>query len=1085
MNPLESDIPMIRSDASAPGSPGSKDNMKYRAPDTPAMDEVSDRYRPAAVEAAVAEYWDEVGAYDAAKAAHRDDPEFYFLDGPPYTNGSPHMGHAWNKSLKDCYIRQRRMLGYDVEDRPGYDMHGLPIETQVEERLGFSNKQDILQFGEEAFIEECKSFAEEHLEILQDAFVEFGVWMDWDDPYKTLDPEYMEAAWWAFKQAHGRGLVEQGPRSISHCPRCETAIAKNEVEFEDVTDPSIYVALDLVDRDGALVIWTTTPWTLPANTFVAVDEDGEYVAIETTVDGDSTRLYLAEPKLEEVCSVAGITDYDIVERLTGEELRGWEYRHPLADEVPDHPDSEGTLQVYNGEYVEVDGDGTGLVHSAPGHGEEDFARGQELDLPVFCPVGEDGVFTDAAGRYADEFVKEADKRIIEDLEANGAMLATETIHHSYGHCWRCDTGIIQIVTEQWLITVTDVKSDLLANIGESEWYPSWARDNRFRDFVEDAPDWNVSRQRYWGIPIPIWLPPAWDGDMANAIVIGDRQELAERVDQDIDPDAVDLHKPVVDALTITEGEETYRRVPDVFDVWLDSSVAPWGSVGYPASTEAHDRLWPADLIIEAHDQTRGWFWSMLGMGTAAVNQIPYEQVLMYGHALMPDGRAMSKSKGLIVDPYEAIERNGRDVTRLVLLSHNPQGEDMRFSWDAMDETERRLNILWNVARFPLPYMELDGVCPADLSLADYEEDLELIDRWVLSRLQTVTEEVTEDFTSYRQDRAIDRVLGFIVEDVSRYYVQAVRERMWLEENAPEKLAAYATIARVIDVVTRLLAPVAPFIVERVYRFFFNREEVTTIHALDWPSVDASIQDPTLEAQVDVLRDVEEAAATARQQVGRKLRWPVGRIVVETDSDAVSAAVQERAELLADRVNAKAVHVVDPAWEELSAVARPNMEQIGPAYGAQAAQIMEAVDGAPVDEIEAGLTIDGEVIALTEEMYAIDYTTPEEIGEASFAGGTVYVDSSLTPELEAEGYARETVRRIQEMRKSLDLEIDEPIHTSLTVDDERVEAYLDEWEEYIATETRTESFVSDATGLQKTWQVEDIELDIGIQRLHTS
>lgn len=1049
------------------------------------MDEVSERYRPHEVEDAIVDYWETVDAYAAAKAAHRDDPPFYFLDGPPYTNGDPHMGHAWNKSLKDCYLRYHRMLGHNVVDRPGWDMHGLPIETRVEEQLGFSNKQDIEDYGMEPFIHECKEYAERYLEVLQDAFVELGVWMDWENPYKTLSSEYMEAAWWGFKRVHERGLVEQGKRSIAQCPRCQTAIAKNEVEFEVVEDPSIYVRFPLVDRDGDLVIWTTTPWTVPGNTFVAIDPELEYQAVEAEREGETDVLWIAEPCVEEVLEKGRYEGYDVRDQRPGEELVGWRYEPPLAAEVPAHPGGDDAFRVYDATYVEADR--TGLVHSAPGHGEDDFARGHELNLPIFCPVGEDGVFTEEAGAYAGSFVRDANADVRADLEAKGLLLADETYSHDYGHCWRCDTGIVQIVTDQWFVTVTDIKDELLANIEQSEWYPSWARDNRFRAFVENSPDWNVSRQRYWGTPLPIWVPEdappdALDEDM---IVIGTREELAERADQAIDPDAIDLHRPTVDELTITEGETTYRRVPDVFDVWLDSAVAGWGSLDYPGEENAFEELFPADLIIEAHDQTRGWFWSMLGMGTAALDEIPYRDVLMYGHALMPDGRAMSKSKGLIIDPYEAMESHGVDVLRLTLLSYNPQGEDMRFSWDSMDDIQRQLNICWNVFRFPLPYMELDEVDPTALDVDAVAEDLELIDRWVLSRLETTVAAISEDMSEYRQDRAIERLLEFIVEDVSRFYVQEVRERMWLEEDAPEKTAAYATITRVLETVARLLAPFVPFYAERVHGALTDHQSAVTIHALSWPEVMDEYRDEELESDVAAIRSVEEATLTARQEAGRSLRWPVDRVIVETADQAVTDAIERRGDLLRDRINANSVEAVSPEWEALRAVARPEMARIGPDFGAQAEVVMEAIEGRPVEELEDGLEIDGETENIEPDHYAIEYVPPEGVAGAEFETGNVYVDATLTDELAAEGYAREVVRRIQQMRKNLDLDIQEQIRTSITVDDGAVESYIDEWRDYIATETRTAEFTETAEAASGTWDIDGVTIHIHIEPVSSS
>jgi isoleucyl-tRNA synthetase len=1036
-------------------------------------DELSERYDPHDVEPEVKAYWDEADAYEAAKEAHDDDPNLYFLDGPPYTSGQMHLGTAWNKTLKDAVVRYLRMQGHDVTDRPGYDMHGLPIEVKVEEELGFENKSDIEEFGVENFIQECKEFANENLDAMNDDFRSMGVWMDWENPYKTLSPEYMEGAWWGFKRAFNRGLVERGKRVINQCPRCETAIADAEVEYEEIESPSIYVKFPLVDEDASLVIWTTTPWTIPANLYVAADADAEYAKIRATKDGEDEVLYVASNCVEDVLRAGRYEDYDVRETFDGEELLGKRYEHPLADEVPrqeELDEEEGVHEVYTADFVETDR--TGLVHAAPGHGLDDFEVGQEHGLPVFSPVGEDGVYTDEAGEYAGEFVRDANEDVIEDLTDDGYMISEGTHEHRYGHCWRCDTPIIFTATDQWFITVTDVKDRLLEEIENSDWHPDWARDSRFRDWVENARDWNVSRQRYWGIPVPIW-----ETEKGDRVCVGTREELAELAVEDVDPDEVDLHRPEVDSIVLEHPEtgEPAHRVEDIFDVWLDSAAASWAALDYPSEEEDFEDLWPADLIIEAHDQTRGWFWSQLGMGVSALDEIPYKEVVMHGHALDEDGRKMSKSVGNIVTPQEAIDRHGVDPLRCFLLSHDQQGDDMRFSWDEIEAKKRTLNVVWNTYRFPLPYMRLDGFDPADTSVE--EADTTTVDDWVLSRLQTVESEYAGHMDEYEIDKAQNVLLDFLTEDVSRFYVQVVRPRMWDAEDSPSKNAAYATLYAVLEQSVRMLAPFAPHLAEQMYE---NLGDVTTVHALDFPEANESLRDETLEERMEVLREAEEAAANARQQAERKLRWPVRRVVVSTDDDGVRDALAALEDLFLDRVNAKSLEVVEE-YDELVEVAEPQMGAIGPEFGEDAEKVMNVVRGQRREKVEAGVEVDGEEVVLDDEMVEYRDETPEDVEGIEFEGGTVYVDVSLDDEIRAEGYARELVRRVQEMRKELDLDVEERIRVSFDAEDDEVLELAMSERDYVLEETRADEIADDVDAdLTEDWDVEGVPVTVAVE-----
>ncbi|MFP4632189.1 MAG: class I tRNA ligase family protein, partial [Halobacteriales archaeon] len=629
-----------------------------------------------------------------------------------------------------------------------------------------------------------------------------------------------------------------------------------------------------------------------------------------------------------------------------------------------------------------------------------------------------------------------------------------------------------VATDQWFVTVTDVKDRLLEELEESDWHPEWARDNRFRDWVENARDWNVSRQRYWGIPVPIWIC-----EEGHRTCVGTRDELRRRSYGELpSEDELDLHRPYVDEVTVEcpECGEPAERVEDVFDVWLDSAAASWASLGYPGDDEPFESLWPADLIIEAHDQTRGWFWSQLGMGVAALDETPYREVVMHGHALDEDGRKMSKSLGNIVTPQEAIQRNGVDPLRCFLLSHDQQGDDMRFSWSEVDAVERSLNVVWNTHRFPLPYMDLDGFDADETTLDDVE--LTTVDRWVLSRLQATEAAVTEAMEDFEVDSALDRLLEFVVEDVSRYYVQVVRPRMWEESDSEDKIASYVALHTALEESARMFAPFAPHLADAVYA---NLGGDGTVHAVDWPEADEALRDETLERDVDVLRSIEEAASNARQRAGRKLRWPVPRLVVETEDEEVSDAVGRHAALLRDRTNARDV-VVTSRWDELRREAEPKMDVIGPEFGSEAASVAEALEGLSPDEVDAGVVVDGEEVEITVDMVEYVDVLPDDSAKAEFEGGRVFVDASLTDDIESEGYAREVVRRVQEMRKQMDLDVEAEVDLGLEFDDGRVESLVSERADYVAEETRASSTSFEAlddAGLVEDWEFEGVSVTV--------
>lgn len=1059
------------------------------------------KYNSTSIEESIFKYWHEIDAYQQTKTHHEGDEEYLFVDGPPYTSDRAHLGTAFNKTLKDAYIRFYRMQGFNVQDRPGYDMHGLPIETKVEERLGFQTKKEIEKYGVENFVKECKSYANEQLKGQQKDFQSLGVWMDWDDPYKTISPGYMELAWWALKEVHKQGLVELDERVINHCPRCETTLANNEVKGSEVEKDTYYVKFPLRDREGSLIVGVIEPWTLPGNMFVAVNEELTYQGIRVRSNEESELFYVAEPYVENVLQEREYEEYSIESELEGIKIAGWEYHHPLNEEVPNHPSGSDTLQVYpyrleeddsrdaenQGEEDEEREDDyrTGFLHVAPGHSQEDYKWGDELgfwdpsDLDAFCPVGSDGQFTAEAGKYAQDEqngdkqddVREAEERIVDDLERKGALAGIHDYIGEGGQCWRCETDIIWIVSDQWFIRTTDILDALEENVEKSTWYPKWGRDNRFMEWVEDAPDWNISRQRYWGIPIPIWTPKGAtpEEEAKNAIVIGSRRELAERVDQSIDPKQIDLHKPTTDELTITKDGVTYTRIPDVFDVWFDSAVASWASLGHSLENGVlPEKPCPADLVIEGHDQTSGWLWYQLILNTALFDEIPYKRVLMHGYIVATsreDGETkpekMSWLAGNAVSPHEVINRYGRDTLRLFILAASPQGEDLRFGWDGVENEYHKLNILWNVFVFPLPHIRADGLEPADLNIN--EVDLEAEDKWVLSRLQTIKQDMTDAWKEFEQDRALKTLFDFVINDVSRFYVQLIRDRIWSWEVSESKVASYTTMQVLLEEIVTLLAPFAPFVAEEMFQHIVDDDNPETVHMCAWPEPEIELRNPNLEESISIIRDIEKAGKSCRRQMERKLRWPVRRIEVVTSDGDIKDAVKEHRGLIARRLNAQEVELNRPPKYS----AEPNMSVIGDEFKERATEIREAFNqiqmpkpSLEILETEVSDQID-EPVELSEDM--VEQFTPVIEGDAiekfsaSNGQGIVSVDTALTEEIESEGYAREVIRMVQEMRGELNLNVNQKIRLDVSTSDNRVANFIEENEDFIKRKVRAIEF----------------------------
>lgn len=1050
------------------------------------------KFDPKKYEEEILEFWEKEKIYDKVRASLQGNPKFYFLDGPPYpSSDTPHIGTLWNKVLKDSIIRFRRAQGYDVHDQPGYDCHGLPIEVKVEQMFGFKTKKDIENYGVDNFVKACEEFALKNVKAMTEHFKNFGVSMDWENPYLTLNRDYVESAWWLIKRADEKGLLEKGVKVVHWCPRCETTLADYEItEYRELEDPSIYVKFPVKgEKNKYIVIWTTTPWTLPANVAVMAHPDLEYVWVE--VDGEE--LLLAKERLEAVMSEAGVKNFKIKRTVKGSELEGLEYEHPLVEEVDVQKKLVDVHRiVLSSEFVSAE-EGTGLVHSAPGHGEEDFIVGQQYDLPVVSPVDDQGMFTEEAGKYKGLRVREANDLIIEDLKKKGYLFYATKFRHRYPVCWRCKTPLIMRATPQWYIRVTHLKNRFLEEALKVKWIPVWAGYARFKNWLEGLRDWIVSRQRYWGTPLPVWVCEK----CGHRVVVGSVKELEELAGRKLE--LKDLHRPWIDNVKFKcpkcGGE--MKRVPDVLDVWLDSGVAFYASLGYPQKKELFEKLWPVDFITEGHDQIAGWFFSLLRCGLITMDTSPYRTVLMHGFALDEKGREMHKSLGNYVAPQEVLkfDKGSRDVLRWFVLK-NTIWEDLRFSWNGLAQIYDDLHLIWNVYYFATLYMGLDKFEPRKYPLEQLENHLRREDKWILSRIENVVKMTTKYFEEYHIHKAARLLRDFITEDVSRWYVKLVRSRVWIEKDDPDKLAAYATLYYVLKRFLQLLSPIAPFITEKIYRDSFRTDEdPESIHMLPWPKPREEFIDPELEKAMEVVKDVVEKALAARMKAGIKIRQPLPTLYVVTGSPEVKNAVELLENVIKTQVNVKEIKVV--GLEDISSfmdiVVKPVYKVLGPKFKKDAGKIIAKLGEINGYEVRTALEKDGRYVLkieeaefeITSDMVEFEEKFKEGFEGVPYGDGYVVLDTKISEKELAEGLARDILRRIQFMRKELNLPVDAFIETVVYVP-ENYRGLLQEFVDYLKNESRSKSltFVSNAEEVKganiKDWEISDVRVRIGIR-----
>jgi isoleucyl-tRNA synthetase len=845
-------------------------------------------YDPHAVEKGVMKFWKDKDIYRKVKDLRSGQKPFFFMDGPPYATGSIHMGTAWNKIIKDTYIRFWRMMGYNVWDQPGYDTHGTPIEYQVEKELNFASKKDIEKYGVDKFIKKCRHFATKYIDVMSGQFADLGVWMDWKNPYLTLHNSYIEGAWHTFKQAYDRKLLYRDKYPVHVCPRCETVVSYNEIEHEKLSDESVYVKFRVKGTTGKiyLVIWTTTPWTLPANTGIMAHPDYDYARVKLK---GGEQLIIAKDLVDAVMEKAGIDQYIVAAVDKGRALAGIRYEHPLKDLVPALQNLDKAHRVVtSSRYVTLD-DGTGLVHTAPGHGTEDYQVGVREKLPLLSPVNIDGTFAKEAGEWLrGKFAKDMDPVIIGKLSERGALLAKETIAHDYPICWRCEDPLLQISVPQWFFKVTDIRKKLLLENRKVNWIPKWAG-NRFTDWLENLGDWPVSRQRYWGIPLPIW-----ECGCGHVDVIGSFEELRQKTGLGKE---IDFHRPEIDTVKYNcpKCGKTMKRVPDVLDVWFDSGVGTWASLGYPRNKELFSRMWPSRFQLEGPDQFRGWWNSQMITSVLTFDRAPFQNVLLHGFVLDAKGIKMSKSKGNAVTPEEVIDKYGRDIMRFYLMS-SPPWDDFYFNWESVKEVYKFFTVFWNVYQFIKTY----AVKPPKMREALPKPE----DRWIVSRVNSVLEK-TKEAEEYRMHVLVQEVMNFILNDFSRWYIKLVRNRMspWYEEE--DKFDVQCCLYYVMDMVIRMLAPVIPFFSEKMYTDLF-REEKPSVHMCDWPVLEDVYIEKSLESRMGIARELVEAINSVRQEKGMKLKWPVSEAVIQTKDANVAKAIEELGDVICFMGNVKEV-----------------------------------------------------------------------------------------------------------------------------------------------------------------------------------
>ncbi|HEX5016204.1 MAG TPA: isoleucine--tRNA ligase [Actinomycetes bacterium] len=1011
-----------------------------------------------AVEQEVLTFWDEHDTFHRSLEQRADGEPWVFYEGPPTANGTPGTHHIEARVFKDVFPRYRTMKGFRVPRKAGWDCHGLPVELAVEKELGFNGKQDIEAFGVAEFNAKCRESVLRHVDAFEEMTRRMGYWVDTDQAYWTMDPEYVDSLWWALKQIHARGLLVQDHRVTTYCSRCGTGLSDHEVAqgYADIVDPSVYVRFPitdgpLADSDASLLVWTTTPWTLVANTAVAVHPDVTYVAARTS---DGEVLVVAEPLMS---SALG-DDAEAVKRISGAELVGTAYKPPFDLVAVPH---EGPVHtVLPADYVTVS-DGTGLVHLAPGFGAEDLAVGRANGLPVIQPVGTNGEFAADVPLVGGVFFKKADERLVADLSERGLLFAHLPYPHAYPHCWRCHTPLMYYALPSWYIRTTAIKDELLAQNEATQWFPESIKHGRYGDWLENNVDWALSRDRYWGTPLPIWRC-----SQDHVTVVGSRAELAELAglpDADLDP-----HRPFVDEIVVRcpECGESAHRVPEVADVWFDSGCMPFAQWGYPhRQSETEFRAqYPADYICEAIDQTRGWFYTLMTVGTLIFGESSYRTVLVLGLLLDREGRKMSKHLGNVIEPIPLMNEHGADAVRWFMLASGSPWVARRVSHEAIGEVVRKtLLTYWNTVSFQALYARLAGWTPAAQPQPAAERTA--LDRWLIARTQQLIEGVDKALDGFDAAAAGAEIASF-VDQLSNWYVRRSRRRFW--DGDP---LALQTLHEALVALTLVMAPMTPFITERVWQDLVRSTDPDTpdsVHLADWPAADRELIDERLIDDVALVRRLVELGRAARASSGVKTRQPLSRALVS--ANGWQQLPDELKQELASELNVQSIEGLGAGGDEPVAVTvKANFRALGRRFGKQTPQVAQAIADADAQLVQQSLlmagraevTLDGQPLTIEPDDVIITETPREGWAVHDEAGESVALDLALTPELVRLGLARDVVRQVQEARKSSGLDVSDRITLRWSAQGD-VRAAIDEHQESIASEVLAVEIIEDAT-----------------------